>query len=170
MYYFAYGSNNPGQMADRTGHPVELLGLAKLPDSTFLYQGRSAKWMCGTANVVSSTGSVVYGVLYNVTEEDLEKLDPFEAVKVADDGQQVGRYMRVSADVLVVETGLRVRASMYVMTGYSLIDRQIYPPSPEYVQAVVRSALAGGFPKDYISEKLIPQVVLEPVFAPGYDV
>lgn len=76
--YFAYGSNlHPPQMADRCPgsrvlHPGVLKGYR------LAFSGHSTRWEGGVATVVAEPSGEVQGLLYDLTEEDQEKLDRFE--------------------------------------------------------------------------------------------
>ncbi len=160
MDYFAYGSNSPEQLAERLGHEVKVEGLATLIGYRFVYQGRAVKRQCATANVVPSReGSiVVYGVLYSgFTDEDFVILDKAEGVKHTSDGAPDGRYMRVTREVWMEPEEAEPRqAELYVLTGKLKTDQQLFPPSREYVLDVMRSAMAAGYPNDYIVGSILP--------------
>ncbi len=131
MFYFAYGSNTQEQLEERLGHPVDHLGLAELPGYRLIYMGRSVKWRSATATALPLTLEEighVYGVLYaGLSEEDYQKLDRFEGVKLDGSGQHVGRYRPVEEQVLV--DGEYHFARFYVMTGHLNVDREVRPPA-----------------------------------------
>lgn len=161
VYYFAYGSNSPSQLAERLGHHVKSLGKARLPGYRFVYMGRSVKWGSATANVIAVGQyqfSEVWGVLYELTKSDISRLDDFEGVKLGEDneGHQIGRYFRIEEQILLSDRYLS--AYLYVLTGHLSIDRELRPPSRAYLLSVIEMALTHGFPRDYIERVLMPTI------------
>ena len=75
MYYFAYASNlSRKQMAERC--PAAKPGMvAKLPHYKVVFVGWSRKWRGGYATIRQSTGGVVVGALYDISEQGLRMLD-----------------------------------------------------------------------------------------------
>lgn len=70
MKYFAYGMNtNLDQMASRCPGAV-CLGAAWIEDYEFVFRTH--------ADIVGSTGSICYGVLWDITKADLKSLDMLE--------------------------------------------------------------------------------------------
>jgi len=78
MLYFAYGSNlDPLQMQRRCpdSYPVR---AAKLEGWSIGFAGYSQGWGGAVATVERDAGSVVEGVLFNISKRDLRKLDACE--------------------------------------------------------------------------------------------
>jgi len=78
MNYFAYASNlSRIQMAERVpGAKVRF--AATLPNYRLVFGGYSRQWRGGTANLLSSPGDKVLGGVYDITEQELAKLDKYE--------------------------------------------------------------------------------------------
>lgn len=77
--YFAYGSNmKHSQMRDRCGEGWRFLKRAYLPGYKLVFDGYSEKWKGAVANVVRSEGEMVWGGLFEVTEECIRELDKRE--------------------------------------------------------------------------------------------
>lgn len=80
VFYFAYGSNmNEARMRER-----QINFTSRQPAMCAGYQlvfNKAASFKAeGYANIIPSTGSVVYGILYELSQySDLESLDRFEA-------------------------------------------------------------------------------------------
>jgi len=92
MYYFAYASNlSRRQMRERCPGAKPLF-RARLPHHKLIFTGWSRKWRGGTATVRSSTGDVVAGALYEVSEADLRVLDRQEGIP--------GKYDRLKIKVV----------------------------------------------------------------------
>lgn len=99
-YYFAYGSNLwIHQMMVRCPSSV-IIGTAVLPSHRWVISYR------GYANVVPSPSDECYGIVYTITDEDVQKLDGYEGVpdcyqkmmlgvKMLDDGRVLGTLVYV---------------------------------------------------------------------------
>ena len=86
LNYFAFGSNMSAQrMHERLGWSPSRSG-AILPDYEMIFNKHSNDG--GKANIMSSPGNIVEGILYSVNEEDLLILDKFEGVS----SKQYKRY------------------------------------------------------------------------------
>jgi hypothetical protein len=77
ILHFAYGSNmSTARLEERIG-PVRQRGNAKLEGHEIRFDKKSDD-LSGKTNVVASEGSVVFGVLYELTPLQLAKLAEFE--------------------------------------------------------------------------------------------
>lgn len=79
MKYFAYGSNmDKTQMLNR--YPsFRILGKARLNGFKLDFTRRSSLWKGGVADIVKDLNNHVWGLLYELTEKDLNSLDDYEA-------------------------------------------------------------------------------------------
>jgi gamma-glutamylcyclotransferase (GGCT)/AIG2-like uncharacterized protein YtfP len=116
---------------------AQFVGTARLPDYRFAIARHSRLRNCGTANVLPERGSIVWGVVYNVSQEDLATLDTFE------DG-----YARFTALVFASDDGQR---PFEVLLYVAARDHNVPLTSPEYKRLVVEGARHWGLPADYIS-------------------
>lgn len=127
--YFAYGSNlNVAQMARRCPDAVDPLP-ATLADHDWLINER------GVATVEPSVGAEVHGVLWHVSDRDLDVLDSAEGVPV--------RYRR---DSMVVQTERGpLRAWVY-------IDHRVEPGAPRegYLERIIEGARHHGLPQRWV--------------------
>jgi gamma-glutamylcyclotransferase (GGCT)/AIG2-like uncharacterized protein YtfP len=113
-YYFAYGMNTHlGQMAQRCP-TAEVVGVAELQDYAL-------EFSCH-CNVVPAPGSSVPGLLWTITDQDLEALDWTEGYP--------NYYDRVQVPVLIDE--LPLNAVVYFMPGKT----QPCPPGRGYLDLV----------------------------------
>ena len=79
LLYFAYGSNlSRSQMATRCPGSSPL-GAAVLQKYRLDFTTESGMWGGGVADVVEDDGNSVWGLLYSVTDDDLDRLDYYEA-------------------------------------------------------------------------------------------
>lgn len=123
--YFAFGSNLDGdQMRRRCSCPI-VVGKATLRGYRLAFAGFSAMRGGGVATVVKSDDHAVPGLLYRLTDADLQKLDACEG--------HPQFYRRVAVHV-VDSDGERRRAWTYTL------DRAERAPSPDYA-----AIIAGGY-------------------------
>ncbi len=139
MKYFAYGSNmSVSQMKNRGCANYKLIGPAKLNNHKFVYSGSSPNWeMKGTANIIEDNGSEVWGVLFDVTDHCLSRLDTYEHVPV--------RRNRKKVSVSDLESQ-KHDAIVYTLNT----DLEFNNPSEEYHSQILSSAEEVGLPRDYI--------------------
>jgi len=82
VWYFAFGSNlNVDQMRDRVGE-WHLSKRALVRNYKLVFNVYSKKWLGNAANLQATDRfeEVVYGVVYQITQEQLAKLQAFERV------------------------------------------------------------------------------------------
>lgn len=148
-YYFGYGSNmDQKQMHDRCPSAV-LLGVAELRDYTLSFTIFSPKRQCGCADVEKKEKSSVYGILYELTDEDAKKMDEYEG--------SPEHYRRIS--VVVTQDGKE--ASAYT---YEVVHKNPgVLPSKHYLGLITHAAEHFNFPKEY-QEFLLstPTLAIEP--------
>jgi gamma-glutamylcyclotransferase (GGCT)/AIG2-like uncharacterized protein YtfP len=130
--YFSYGSNMASAgMEERCSAP-SVLGVATVPG----YRFRIAKR--GYATMVPDPGSMVYGLLWSLTDEDLAALDQYEGVPA-------GHYTRTTIPVQF--RGKPMEAQIYLAA-----DPAPGTPRPGYLQMVVQAARDLSLPTEYIAE------------------
>ena len=140
-YYFAYGSNmNKKQMQERCGSGARFLGKAHLPGYKFVYDGYSQNWKGAVANIVPSEDEVVWGVLYEVSEDCEKNLDKYEGLGTAYQKKRVFVYD---------DLGTAYEAFVYLRE-----PQEPGKPSEDYVKTVVEGAREAGIPEDYIKKYL----------------
>lgn len=143
MIYFAYGSNlDPEQMAMRCpGHRV--IGKAMLADHRLCFPRHSPVRGCGVASVQQNTGTVVWGVLYELDDRDLAVLDRMEGYDPSD--KTGSRYIRTTISVMA-EGDHDVAAQAY----FAVADDSGALPSSAYMRHILDGARHHGFPADYL--------------------
>ncbi|HEU4404537.1 MAG TPA: gamma-glutamylcyclotransferase family protein [Polyangiaceae bacterium] len=125
--YFAYGSNlDWAQMRARCPSACPL-GRARLAGHALAFGGHSGHWGGAVASVVRARGRAVDGVLYALSEADLEALDGFEGHPWV--------YERRTR-VVTTEGGARRRAVVYALRAPGPATR---PPAPRYLAVVWRA-------------------------------
>lgn len=123
MYYFAYGSElNKKQFKELcpTSQPVSIVTLHHYK---LVFAGWSRKWRGGTASIKPFRGERVLGAIYEISEEDLRRLDKYEGAP--------DNYARVNI-AANNDFGELIEAVTYVKAG-RLEETE---PSKEYLAAL----------------------------------
>lgn len=134
--YLAYASNMEPRRFRRLCPGGTVVGPARLPGHRLAFSRYSRQRRGGSADVVPDPESEVWGVLYEVDEDDLAAMDRSEGVPAA--------YHREVVTV-VDKAGEERQAVTYVAnrTGEFL-------PHKEYLRVIVQGAEARGLPGEYI--------------------
>jgi len=132
--YFAYGSNmGPKQLGERCPGAV-LVGTAVLPEHrVFITRD-------GWASLRGEPGASVYGVVWQLTDQDLAALDDYE-----DTAHEL--YRRETKHVKRLAQAESLDALVYVATADA--DGT---PNRGYLETVIAAARHHGLPEAYIAE------------------
>jgi gamma-glutamylcyclotransferase (GGCT)/AIG2-like uncharacterized protein YtfP len=136
LYYFAYGSNMNWEQMQRRCPSAKFVCVARLKDYRFAIARHSRLRNCGTANIFVETGSEVWGIVYDVSEQELRILDDFE------DG-----YRRERMLVLAIGNS---QSSVEVLVYMAEKEDNVPLPSSEYKQLVVAGAKHWNIPEIYL--------------------
>ena len=138
MLYFAYGSNmHPGQMRKRCPG-CTFVAAATLRDHRLVFSRLWAAWGGGgVADIQPAPGSVVEGIVWDITETHRRALDEYEEYPKA--------YTRKD---VVVETfdGRPLTAFAYVARPAG-----IHNPRRRYLRQIIDGACAHGLSPEYIA-------------------
>ncbi len=141
IMYFAYGSNlHLRQMKKRCPGSL-FIRRAYLENYRFIYDGYSNTREGAVASIIKSPGDIVYGGLFEITENDLQKLDRYEGYP--------WNYLRDYFDIA------DEKKSRYNAVAYFREGKRPGIPSEYYKQTVVQGAEDCGLPEGYISEYLL---------------
>src|SRR4051812_6473274 len=81
MLTLAYGSNmNWNQMRERCPSS-RFVEIAVLRDHKLAFTRKSDNRGCGVADVVAEDGALVWGVVYEIADVDIDKLDAWEGFR-----------------------------------------------------------------------------------------
>jgi gamma-glutamylcyclotransferase (GGCT)/AIG2-like uncharacterized protein YtfP len=149
MFYFAYGSNlDPDQMHERgPGHRV--IGLGALREHHLVFPLYSNRWGGGVSSVQPHHGHTVWGVLYELTEDDLRRLDEIEGFRGPQDQHNIYDREHMTIELVRPDDGSfprRVRADLYVAR-----PSNPSPPSRRYLDTLLKGARHHRLPEDYIA-------------------
>ncbi len=133
MINFAYGSNmyRP-QMEERCPGAV-VAGVGRVPGYRFRINS------CGVATIVPEEGALIFGVLWELNEENEKRLDGFEGVRN-------GIYRKETLTVNLLEGG-DVRAVAYIAK-----ITEPGPPRAGYLEKILMGAEDFGLPEEYLKE------------------
>lgn len=136
--YFAYGSNMSAAVmtAECPGH--RFLGRARLPGHRVAFTRRSVRTGTGVADILADEESVVWGVLYELADEDLPALDRKEGSGWA--------YARQDVRVLT-EDGTSQGAIAYVVISKS---PEPIEPSSVYLRRLLEAGRERGLPAGHL--------------------
>ena len=139
--YFAYGSNlNIDQMISRCPS-AKILCVAKLINHKIAFTRTHRNWPGGVASVLEKTYRFVEGVIYQVTHEDLLKLDDIENV-------QGGEYFRVEKS-LIVSKDKSIKSWVYIAHP---MEGGPFHPSKEYIETIIVGAKAHGLSDTFLKD------------------
>jgi gamma-glutamylcyclotransferase len=136
MLYFSYGTNmDPVGMRERAPG-AKPLGAARLGGWRLTFTADAPDTGYGVPHVEPDENDEVWGVLWDVTEDDMKSLDEYEGVGVS-------AYVR---DMVAVSRGDEVvEAITYLAQAHSYQQ-----PSKEFVEQIVRGAEAHNLPAIYV--------------------
>ena len=136
--YAAYGSNmDPAQMMERAPHSP-MAGTGWLVGWRLTFGGEDLGWEGALATIVEEAGSQVFVVLYDVTQEDEDRLDRWE-------GSELGLHSKIRLRVQTLEGS--ALAWLYVLDAY-----EGGLPSARYLGVVSDAAESAGAPADYVAD------------------
>ncbi len=140
-WYFAYGSNmNQEQIRSRCCRPVAVT-VARLADYRLEFYGYSETWDGALETVEPMPGDEVWGVIFELSRLDWERLDDWQGARM--DGG--GMYFHFPATVTDMD-GQTHGVRLYKK------DVQGTPrdPSREYLEHIASGATHNGLPPGYI--------------------
>ncbi len=111
--------------------------LARLNDYELIFDGVSPRTGGATGNIKPCPGKVVWGVLFEVSEEESKVVDRYEGVP--------NNYNR--QEVVVCSLG----ADDYKVQVYLRTGREAGKPSQKYLDILLEGAKYFGLPADYIA-------------------
>lgn len=142
---FSYAANmHPGLIASRCSKP-EPLTVARLADHSLAFFGYSKRWDGGAATLISKPGEELWGVVYQLSFWDTERLDSWLDVRL--DG--TGDYFLLPSEVIAVD-GTTYPVLLY-RKYYHGGPQQL--PSQEYLETILSGAASHNLPAAYL-EKL----------------
>ena len=149
--YFAYGSNmNQHQMRDRCPDS-RLLVKAVLPDHQIAFTRFSSNWDSAVADILVSPGHSVWGLLYEISQDDLEKLDRMEGHPRIYQRKRLTLY-RVKNEMLLNEDPSVNHKEFESCEAevYEVVRKDLgLMPKLNYLRPILDAAFYNGFPDSY---------------------
>ncbi len=146
MYYFAYGSNMDWQQMRTRCPSSKFVCVARLADHYFVIGRHSRLRHCGTATIIAERGSEVWGIVYDVSDEDLLGLDAFE------DG-----YRREKVFVTAINDGHYPIAVLVYVAGK---EEGVPLPNSGYKRHILDGARHWQLPPSYCA--MLEQIKVSP--------
>lgn len=148
MLTFAYGSNmDPDQMQERCPS-MQFVCIAVLREHHLDFSRKSIKRRCGVADVVPSLNSHVWGVVYEITKQDLEALDENEGYRPNRPPQRNAYNRRTR---IVFQDGDETKP-LNVEIYFAVPQENSPLPNQEYKDLIMCGARYWNLPADYIAE------------------
>ena len=148
MLYFAYGSNmHSAQMKCRC--PLaKFVCRAKLPEHRLAFTLKSVTRDCGVADVLPDQAKEVWGVVYELPDNELKNLDKKEGY-TPERPNDHNEYTR--EDRYVWREGDVTRQLLVTLyRGHPQLDPPL--PSDDYKELIVAGAKHWNLPAEYIRE------------------
>lgn len=135
QFYFAYGSNmERSRLQNRVGHLVDH-GMATLKNYSLLFNKQSIN-KSGKANIKAVEGENIFGVLYELSEEQLNILDKNEQ-----------GYKRTLIKVGI--DGHEIEVQTYIALEDKINNNLL--PTEEYLSYIINGARDHNLPEEYQS-------------------
>jgi gamma-glutamylcyclotransferase len=139
---FAYGSNMDwGQMRERCPS-AEFVGVAKLTNHHLAFTRKSKNRGCGVSDVLPVEGQDVWGVVYQIPEAEMSRLDSKEGINSKSYVRRVGTVDRDGDE----------SKPMAVEIYFAVPQDKPPLPNQEYKNLIVSGAKHWNLPANYIAE------------------
>jgi len=138
MIHFAYGSNLSSRFLQGHCPSVRFIMKAYLPNYRVAFPFYSKRRKGGISSIIEDPGKLVRGVIYEISEEEMMKLDEIESVPQ-------GLYTRQTFIVLGEDGDLH-RADLYRVVE----PTGPFTPARSYVELMVEGAEEHNLDPDYV--------------------
>lgn len=146
MIYFAYGPDlDPARITERSPS-YRSLGVARLADHWITFSRYSPSDRSGVISLEESRGSIVWGVLYDIPDEDVPILDYHFGF---DPDRRADMNDHIAGEVSVLQVGHS--QPVVAMTYIAVADNRQSLPSAAYMALIVDGARYHGLPRAYIA-------------------
>lgn len=159
MLYFAYASNLDPELMRSHGPGHRVVGLAVMRDHRLAFPRFSEEWGGGLAGPQLAHGGEVWGIVYDLTDDDLRALDEKEGFRAAGDQHNVCDRETANVDLVRPDDGSiprRLRVLVYVPR-----TSNPSPPSRRYLETILRGAKHHRLPEEYVVRLAKQEVMAE---------
>ena len=148
MLYFAYGSNLEWAQMKQRCRLAKFVCRAKLPAYRLAFTLKSVSRDCGVADVLPDQTREVWGVVYELPDNQLKKLDKREGYRP---GRSYEKNQYTRQDQYVWPDG---DAKRPLLVTLYLGNLQLDPPLPsdDYKKLIVDGAKHWDLPAEYIRQ------------------
>lgn len=143
--YFAYGSNMNFKQFRKRCPSARFVCIGRLNGYELAFTRYSKDKKSGVADIVEKMGGHVWGVVYQINELDLGRLDRYEGFQP---GRARNAYRRVER---MVFGGVDASLPHTVFT-YEVEEKNECQPSEEYKRLLVEGAKCWHLPEEYVSK------------------
>ena len=144
--YFAYGSNLDLPQMKMRCPSSKLISKGSLSGYRLTFNRFSSGWGGGVADVIQEKGSTVWGLVFEISDTDLERLDRYEGYH----NDWTSLYERWQA---IIETPNGLVSDVWV---YTVVEKQEFvKPTLEYLQIIKDAAVKWNFPETYLLEAYV---------------
>jgi gamma-glutamylcyclotransferase (GGCT)/AIG2-like uncharacterized protein YtfP len=151
MLYFAYGSNLSWEQMNQRCPSARFVGVGVLPDHKLAFTRKSVNRGCGVADALPENGAAVWGVVFQIDDVDIGKLDASEGYKP---GRSKNSYFRRETRVLVDGDHQR---PLETWVYFANRERNAPLPNAAYKDLIVSGAKYWHLPHEYVRQ--LEQVV-----------
>ena len=139
--YFAYGSNLDLPHMKSRCPESKLISKGSLSGYRLTFNRFSSGWGGGVADVIQEQDSKVWGLIFEISDTDLERLDRYEGYH----NDWTSLYERWKT---VIDTPNGQVSDVWV---YTVVEKQKFvKPTLEYLQIIKDAAVKWNFPKAYL--------------------
>lgn len=144
--YFAFGSNMLTQRIHVQNQSAKAVGTAMLKDHELDFRLPSKRWHGCAATVIPCPGKRVWGVLWELKNEDLKSLDDQEGVPL-------NIYRRLTVKVHSKDGSEELHPYTYRVCDEMMIPKtDDCRPSKVYKNIMIEGAKENGLPNEYVQE------------------
>jgi gamma-glutamylcyclotransferase (GGCT)/AIG2-like uncharacterized protein YtfP len=144
MLYFAYGSNMDNAQMRQRCPSAQFVAIAKLPGHRLAFTRHAKDRNCGTCDGVPAPGQDIWGVVFDLSESDLKRMDESE-------GYQPGRPLEANCYVREQRQVYPDGGDEPLLVWLYFANRQPNPPLPNaaYKKQLVDGAKFWCLPEEY---------------------
>jgi cation transport regulator ChaC len=139
--YFAYGSNMSSDVMAKLCPRHRCLGIASVADYRLAFTRKSRRTGSGVADIVQAPGQEVWGVLFDISDDELAAIDRKEGYDWA--------YVRITLPIRLATGGSTQTAITYTVRTKEPAE---VPPSRQYLSQIIAAAKERGLPDSYIAQ------------------
>jgi gamma-glutamylcyclotransferase (GGCT)/AIG2-like uncharacterized protein YtfP len=145
---FAYGSNMDLDQMTQRCPSARFFSVARLADHRLAFTRFSTNRQSGVADAVPAPGHEVWGVVYEITPQDLERLDRFEGYRP----NRLPHENAYNRDERELQLADREIGTSRVMVYLATRQANASLPNQEYKRLIVSGARHWGLPAHYLAE------------------